>query len=491
MASERLNNARNYELDREKAIKPEERPGFHLSTRVGWMNDPNGFSFYNGQYHLFYQYHPYDSHWGPMHWGHAVSRDLLHWTYLPCALAPDEDYDRDGCFSGCAFTAPDGRQALVYTGVARREDGMFQTQCLAFGDGVDYEKVGENPVIPSWNLPEGASARDFRDPKMFLEKDGVYHLAVADWYGEHGGAILHYTSRDLFHWDYVSVLAANDDRIGRMWECPDLFPLDGKWVLMASATDMLPKGLEYYSGNGNFYMVGDFDTESGTFSGGEDHAVDYGIDYYAMQTIEAPDGRRIMIGWMQNWDTCNFRTASVPWFGQMALPRELFLKDGKLCQRPVRELDALRTDEVTVTNIPVRNTELEIPGIEGRLLDMEVEIEAIDPEKLYQKFSVRFAKNEHFQTGVSYRPHEKTLKVDRKHSGSRRAIMHQRRAHVEPVNGRVSLRIILDRFSVEVFVNGGEKVMSMTLETETSADRVSFYCDGEARVSVRRYRIDV
>jgi beta-fructofuranosidase len=491
MASERLNNARNYELDREKAIKPEERPGFHLSTRVGWMNDPNGFSFYNGQYHLFYQYHPYDSHWGPMHWGHAVSRDLLHWTYLPCALAPDEDYDRDGCFSGCAFTAPDGRQALIYTGVQRKEDGVFQTQCLAFGDGVDYEKVGENPVIPSWNLPEGASARDFRDPKMFLEKDGVYHLAVADWYGEHGGAILHYTSRDLFHWDYVSVLAANDDRIGRMWECPDLFPLDGKWVLMASATDMLPKGLEYYSGNGNFYMVGDFDPESGIFSGGEDHAVDYGIDYYAMQTIEAPDGRRIMIGWMQNWDTCNFRTASVPWFGQMALPRELFLKDGKLYQRPVRELDALRTDEVTVTNIPVRNTELEIPGIEGRLLDMEVEIEAIDPEKLYQKFSVRFAKNEHFQTGVSYRPHEKTLKVDRKHSGSRRAIMHQRRAHVPHVNGRISLRIILDRFSVEVFVNGGEKVMTMTLETETSADRVSFYCDGRARVSVRRYRIDV
>ena len=104
---------------------------------------------------------------------------------------------------------------------------------------------------------------------------------------------------------------------------------------------------------------------------------------------------------------------------------------------------------------------------------------------------MRFAKNERFQTGVSYRPHEETLKADRKHSGSRRAIMHQRRAHVPHVNGRISLRIILDRFSVEVFVNGGEKVMTMTLETETSADRVSFYCDGRARVSVRRYRVDV
>ena len=292
MASNRLNDARNYELDRERFIRAEERPGFHLSTRVGWMNDPNGFSFYNGQYHLFYQYNPYDSHWGPMHWGHAVSSDLLHWTYLPCALAPDEDYDREGCFSGCAFTVPDGRHALIYTGVSRNGDGCFQTQCLAFGDGVNYDKVPENPVIPSWNLPEGASPHDFRDPKMFLFKDGVYHLAVADYYGEHAGTILYYRSRDLLHWDYVSVLKANDGRIGRMWECPDFFELDGKWVLMVSATEMLPKGLEYYSGNGNFYMAGDFDMESGRFSGGEDFAVDYGIDYYAMQTILAPDGRR-------------------------------------------------------------------------------------------------------------------------------------------------------------------------------------------------------
>ena len=122
---------------------------------------------------------------------------------------------------------------------------------------------------------------------------------------------------------------------------------------------------------------------------------------------------------------------------------------------------------------------------------MEVEIEALDPEDIYRKFTVRFAKNENFSTNVSFRPHERTLKVDRKYSGSRRAIMHQRRARVEHENGRISLRIILDRFSVEVFVNGGEKVMSMTLETETSADRVSFYCDGCARMSVRKYTIGV
>ena len=119
MNSQALRDARRYEEIFEKMILPEERPAFHLSSRVGWMNDPNGFSRYKGEYHLFYQYHPYDSHWGPMHWGHAVSKDLLHWKYLPAVLAPDMPYDRDGCFSGGALTMKDGTHMLMYTGVCK------------------------------------------------------------------------------------------------------------------------------------------------------------------------------------------------------------------------------------------------------------------------------------------------------------------------------------------------------------------------------------
>ena len=150
MTSQTLREARKYEEASEKMIKKEERPDFHLSVRTGWMNDPNGFSYYNGNYHMFYQYYPYDSIWGPMHWGHAVSKDLLHWKYLPAALAPDEIYDRDGCFSGSAIDLPDGRQLLMYTGVLqeRKLNGGvcdIQTQCLAVGDGVDYEKYEKNP----------------------------------------------------------------------------------------------------------------------------------------------------------------------------------------------------------------------------------------------------------------------------------------------------------------------------------------------------------
>ena len=152
MTSQTLREARKYEEASEKMIKQEERPDFHLSVRTGWMNDPNGFSYYNGQYHLFYQYNPYAPRWDSMHWGHAVTKDFLHWDYLPAALAPDEAYDRDGCFSGSALTLPDGRQLLMYTGVLRerKENGEHcdtQTQCLAVGDGVDYEKCAGNPVL--------------------------------------------------------------------------------------------------------------------------------------------------------------------------------------------------------------------------------------------------------------------------------------------------------------------------------------------------------
>ncbi|MDE7325519.1 MAG: glycoside hydrolase family 32 protein, partial [Lachnospiraceae bacterium] len=185
MQNQILRDARKYEEIEGGRISEEERPAFHLSARTGWMNDPNGFSFYNGQYHLFYQYHPYRSVWDSMHWGHAVSRDLLHWEYLPAALAPDTAYDRDGCFSGSAAVLPDGRQLLMYTGVSKevQPDGSsrdVQTQCLAIGDGRDYEKYEGNPVLTQKDLPEDGDQYNFRDPKLWQEADGSYSCVVGN-----------------------------------------------------------------------------------------------------------------------------------------------------------------------------------------------------------------------------------------------------------------------------------------------------------------------
>ena len=160
MISEQLRRARAYEARMGALISPAERPLFHLTPTTGWLNDPNGFSVYRGEYHLFYQYHPYSTSWGPMHWGHCKSRDLLRWERLPAALAPDQPYDRDGCFSGSAAETPDGRHLLMYTGRRLEEGREVQAQCLAVGNGENYEKLSANPVITGEQLPPGGSAQD-------------------------------------------------------------------------------------------------------------------------------------------------------------------------------------------------------------------------------------------------------------------------------------------------------------------------------------------
>lgn len=490
MISQTLREARKYEETMEAGINGG-RPAFHLSPRVGWMNDPNGFSYCKGAYHLFYQYYPYDSVWGPMHWGHAVSRDLLHWEYLPAALAPDTAYDKDGCFSGSALELPDGRQLLMYTGVVKepRTDGGFQdiqTQCIAIGDGRDYEKYQQNPVLDGGDLPEGGSRNDFRDPKLWMEEDGTYRCVVGNCTGDKDGRILLYKSEDGIHWDFLSILAENKGRFGRMWECPDFFKLDGKYVLLTSPQDMMPRGFEYHNGNGTICLMGDYDEKTNTFIEEHNQAVDYGIDFYAPQTIAAPDGRRIMIGWMQNWDTCNLRDTERFWFGQMTLPRELSIENGRLIQKPVRELESLRGEEVRYENVVFTDT-IRLDGIRGRKMDMEIMLRPADPENIFHKFAVRFAQDETYHTSVSFRPLESVVKVDRKFSGSRRAIIHQRRSRVGGRDGKLKLRVILDRFSAEVFVNDGEQVLTITFYTDLSADGISFYVDGKAVMDVVKY----
>lgn len=320
-----LEKARIYEKKAAQEIKEEERPALHLTPCCGWMNDPNGFSFYRDRVHLFYQYAPYQTTWGPMHWGHAVSRDFLHWEYLPCAMAPDTDADRDGCFSGTALTMPDGRQKLFYTGVTKAEE--LQVQCAASGDGTDYEKNPDNPLINASMLPAGYFCRDFRDPKVWKEGSHGYRMLVSVRNAQGDGELLLFSSPDSEAWEFTSVFFRGEKGAGVMLECPDLFHLDGKDVLLVS-----PMGGSPYA------CIGTVDQTTGEFHPGSIQQLDQGPDFYAPQTMETPDGRRIMMGWMQNWDTVEEKTKGRRIAGQMTLPRELSIRDGKLCQRPVREL---------------------------------------------------------------------------------------------------------------------------------------------------------
>ena len=510
--SEVLREARKYEELAERMITEEERPRFHLSCRVGWMNDPNGFSCYQGKYHMFYQYHPYNIVWGPMHWGHAVSEDLLKWDYLPTALAPDELYDKDGCFSGSAVVLEDGRHLLMYTGVSKEgflderfSDGMRtekQQQCLAVGDGIDYVKYPANPVITTDMLPEGCSLTDFRDPKMIRLADGSYQALLGSRPSDGSGQILLYQSKDAFHWEYKGILAKNLCRFGRMWECPDFFELDGKHVLLVSPQDMLPEGFEYHNGNGTLALIGHL-AEDGSLCEEANQSIDYGIDFYAPQTVLTPDGRRVMIGWMQNWDPAPaMRGEKIKWLGQMTIPRELSIVDGRLYQKPVRELETHRQNKVAYENVLIegeeesrtadstddtQSTDRTFPGMNGRCVDMLVRIRPEDGEKLFDRFTIKFAAAGSQFSMLNWRPKEQILKIDRKFSGSRRAIIHQRRALVPSEDGSISVRLILDRFSAEVFVNDGYQVLSLVLYTNQEADGIFFSCRGRARVDIEKY----
>lgn len=490
MLSEKLRQARAFEEQYMPFLPPEERPAFHVTGGIGWINDPNGFSCYQGEYHLFYQYHPYSISWGPMHWGHVKTDDFIHWERLPIALAPDEDYDGDGCFSGSAVELPDGRQLLMYTGVhrVRQEDGAvkeYQTQCLAAGDGVNYEKVADNPVLAGPDLPEGGSVLDFRDPKIWRE-DGMFYAVVGNRTPDGSGAVLLFESEDGFHWTYAATLDASRNQYGRMWECPDFFALDGKQVLLVSPQEMTPVGLEFHAGNGTVCLLGRYDRASHQFTRQQVQAVDYGIDFYAPQTLLTPDGRRIMIAWMQNWDTSGCKPQGTRWFGQMTLPRELHVRDGRLIQNPVRELEHIRTGRVAYRNVMLHG-ESNLYGVSGRMIDLTVTVRPASPSSLYQCFKLHLAKDGEHETIIRYKPECSTVRVDRTRGGFPHDIVHVRDFLAAQRQGEIKLRVILDRYSLELFVNDGEQAASFVLYTPVSASSISFETDGAVLLDVEKY----
>ncbi len=491
MTSTLLKEAQNYELDEECRIAEKYRPVFHLSARVGWMNDPNGFSQYGGKTHLFYQYFPYSKKWGPMHWAHATTNDFLKWEYQPAALAPDTRPDSDGCFSGSAITLDDGRHMLVYTGVVRvhntDQDIFTQTQCIAFGDGVEYTKYEGNPVIDETMIPEGLSKYDFRDPKIFREKDGKFGLvavACVGWFDKKG-RVLYFRSDDGMKWRFVNTVIDNDDgSLGTMWECPDLFELDGTDVLILSPQDVLQDD-KYFSGNIVVCMLGKLD-EDCKFHKEAEQLVDYGMDFYATQTMLTEDGRRIMTAWMQNWDSIVHTHLHFRWIGQMVLPRELHVKDGKLLQQPVREIETIRKNKIEYTDLRI-NGKTELEGIKGRTVDLTI---TIKPNDTLRKFEIRLAEKGVLHTDIAYKPKEHSLKFDRSFSGTRRAIVNSRKWKSAPAeDGSMTLRIIADRYSIELFVNDGEQTASNVIYTDLEADGISFTADGEALVDITFYEL--
>ena len=464
------------------------RPQFHFTPEMNWMNDPNGLVYYDGEYHLFYQHNPHGNSWGHMSWGHAVSKDMLHWKHLPIAL--HEEYGVM-IFSGCCVVdwnntsgfGKNGRPPMVaiYTGHGLGK----QTQDIAYSNdrGRTWTKYVGNPVID-------INESDFRDPKVFWHESTEKWVMVVSM--ANAKYIQFYGSKDLKNWNHLSDFGPAGVKNKPNWECPDLFELPivnepGKtrWVLEVDMGSGAIAG-----GSGGEYFVGSFD--GSTFSC--DHEldksqwVDYGRDFYApvsWSDIPKTDGRRIWLGWMNNWETNLLPTK--PWRSAMSIPRTLGLKRVGdrlvMIQEPIEEMKSLRGKSVAVDKMKILDGSVSLneKGIAGTQLEIKAKFKV----ETAPEFGLLIRQGEKQQTIIGYDVRRQKLYVDRTQSGN--SDFHPRFSgrHSGPlhaVDGIVSLRIFIDTSSVEVFGGDGRTVITDRIFPDGQSRGVSVFSNGGSTI---------
>lgn len=441
------------------------RPRYHFLPPRNWMNDPNGLIYHNGLYHIFYQHNPVAAVWGNMHWGHAVSKDLIQWEHRPIALAPTpESYDKNGVFSGCMVL--DGETpTIVYTGTKP------EVQAIATASDAGLEQWAKwtgNPVISG--PPESLEATGFRDPFVWKE-DNDWLMALGSGRKGVGGMVLLYRSNDLRKWEYLHPLVESDDQaLGTMWECPNFFPLGDKHVLLISPIP-LRKAL---------YAVGTY--KERRFQIEQVGSLDDGGHFYAPQVFLDAAGRRVMFGW--SWEGRS-RDAQVKagWAGAFTLPRVLTLGEaGRLLMEPHPYCRRLHTFSRAVRSAPLGESldqEIAEAGIVGNAGRLDVSLETANATELTLSFLASPDGTE--ETRLTWKKDPGVLVVDRARSSLSKA---QNRDPFEaPLrlakNEQLHLTLFLDRSIVEVYANGSACLTTRVYPER--ADSMGFRLSGKGK----------
>jgi beta-fructofuranosidase len=448
---------------RNRLAQDPHRPQYHFLPLANWMNDPNGLIQWRGRYHLFYQHNPNEAGFGLMHWGHAVSEDLVRWRDLPIALTPTSGTaDEHGCWSGCAVDN-DGTPTLVYTGLR----GKAQLPCVATGDDdlITWKKHPGNPVIPS--PPSELDVTGFRDHAVWREGATWYQI-IGSGIRDVGGTALLYRSPDLIHWEYVHPVYVGDENdTGEMWECPDLFPLGGKHVLLISPVP-LRRAL---------YFVGTYADCS--FIPEIRGVLDYGGHFYAPQTMPDDNGRRLMWGWLWEGRSDQAQRAA-GWAGVLSMPRILTLRqDGSVGQAPAPVLEVLRDNHHRWTDVQLSSKSSEaLASVQGDVLEINARILLGEADAVGLK--VRCSPDGAEQTVIAYDRVKQRLEVDREHA-SLDPEAHRER-HGGPLVLRageaLELRVFLDRSVVEVFGNNRVCVASRIYPSRSDSQGVDAFAWG-------------
>jgi beta-fructofuranosidase len=460
----RPKDAETFGLVRDRLSADRLRPGYHLTPPANWLNDPNGLIHWNGRYHVFYQYNPAGPFHGTIHWGHAVSDDLVHWEDEPVALTPSpEGPDRDGCWSGCAVD-DDGTPTILYTGGREK----LQLPCMATADDASlrtWTKDPENPIIQEVpREPQVLSTEDwdgeFRDHCVWREDETWYQLIGAG-IEDGGGAALLYESDDLRNWAYRGpILTGDRDTAGTVWECPELLDFGEKQLLHISNYEDV------------VYFLGTY--EDGEFDAQRRDKLDHG-DFYAPQSMWLDDGRVLTWGWLPEardvsaqWDA--------GWSGTMSLPRELSLADdGGLCQRPAPELRELRGENVGHDVLRLDGERRAI-DVDSRQFELRATVRLDDADAL--ELSVLETPDREEYTPIRYTRNSKVT-VDRSTASlDERATSATQRMRVTPYDSPLSLRVFVDGSVVEVFANERHCLTSRVYPTREDATGVSLRAEG-------------
>lgn len=487
--------ANKYIEENKHTVNPRYRHTYHAMTPIGWANDPNGFIQHNGNIHLFHQFNPYSTAWGPMHWGHYTSKDFIKWELQPVALAPDKDYDKDhGAFSGSAVSK-DGKLYLIYTGVANN----LQQQCVAVSeDEINFEKITRNPVISSKMVPNAYSKADFRDPYVFKNGD-TYYAIIGTKRGAYGNMLM-YKSSNLTSWSFVGEVMNSSNpqednfyQLNGVYECPAYAKFNNKEVLICSPQNLPTQGTNFENIHSVVYMVGEFDYNTGKFKYEEMKEIDGGFDFYAAQTLVHEDGRTIMTAWMQMWDR-TLPTQADNWVGAFILPRELSLKDNHLYQAPVREIENYRTEKKTVESLNLTNGEIvSIEGVNGKTIELEFTLDIKDATKA----GVKVFKGAINETSIYYDREKEKVVIDRSRSGANISGAETNRStrsvDTKLENGKVKFRIFLDVSSVEVFINDGYSTLTTNVYPDENDIGIEFFSNGGDAVleELTKYNINV
>lgn len=461
------------------------RPQYHFTPDSMWMNDPNGMVYYEGEYHLFYQFYPDSNVWGPMHWGHAVSDDMVHWEHLPIALYPDS---LGLIFSGSAVidhentsglgTADNPPMVAIFTHHSMEGEqagtNTFQYQSIAYSldKGRSWTKYEGNPVVPNPGI------RDFRDPKVRWHEPTQSWVMVLAAYDK----AMFYTSPNLRDWTFASEFGIEGDT--RLWECPDLFPLkhqesgEEKWILITSIQKDAPNG-----GTATSYFVGDFDGKAFMGDPAQQQWLDYGTDNYALVTwsnVPDEDGRTLALGWMSNWQYATV-VPTERWRSAMTVPRSLHLVSTgsgyRVESQPVEELHDLRGEKVSFETSGAF-VAYELEGIDPGQVELEL---ALTWSEGTETVALKLSNEAGDSLLIGYHPNEGELFIDRRGAGLIDFNEHFAGIHTAPLQieeNELELHLFLDLSSVEVFANGGERVMTDIFFPRERMSKAELFVEG-------------